>query len=196
MFLVSSSCVNNGGERRGDCSVWPVTTDWWPWATRCLQCMQTSAAELATADIHCSPQMWDLRLQRNLRPRSDLCEQLRAHGKVAKVGPGHCRQVASCCGDIASLCRGLPVTGALWHQPAVSELRVKNNTNIIDPLYYGLNIEHFACLLCLLVCSTDKDVARCKNWFAEIGLSALTSRGRHGVTTRREEARAESANID
>ena len=64
--------------------------------------------------------------------------------KVATVGPGHCRQVASCCGDIASLCRGLPVTGALWHQPAVSELRVKNNTNIIDPLYYGLNIEHFA----------------------------------------------------
>ena len=45
----------------------------------------------------------------------------------------------------------------------------------------------------MLVCSTDKDVAGCKNSFAEIGLSAPTSRGRHGVTTRREEARAESA---
>ena len=108
--------------------------------------MQTSAAELATADTHCSHQMWDWRLQRNLRPRSDLCEQLRAPGKEATVGPGHCRQVSSCCGDIASLCRGLPVTGALWHQPAVSELRAKNNTNIIDPLYYDLNIEHLLAL--------------------------------------------------
>ena len=185
-----------------------VCDEWW-WEAGRLQClvttgdheppgvsthiMQTSAAELATADTHSSHQMWDWRLQRNLRPRSDLCEQLRAPGKEATVGPGHCRQVSSCCGDIASHCRGLPVTGALWHQPAVSELRAKNSTNIIDPLYYGLNIEHFACLLCLLVCSTDKDVAGCKNWFAEYGLSALTSRGRHGVTTRREEARAESA---
>ena len=81
MFLVSSSCVNNGGERRGDCSVWLVTTGDHELPGVSTHIMQTSAAELATADIHCSPQMWDWRLQRNLRPRLDLCEQLRAHGK-------------------------------------------------------------------------------------------------------------------
>ena len=185
----ASQSMNDGGERAGDttlqCGVW-ASDQGWPWAQRCSGCLhphyadQCCSGQPASADIYCSHQTSDYKETWDQDQISvNSWEPMGRRQQSGRAMPA----VSSCC----QCC--LPLPGIASQSPVV-----RAGTPKVAPilLIFCSGCKYWTfCFVCGFAQQTK--MWRGKNWFAEIGLSALTSRGRHGATTRREEARAASA---